>query len=87
MTQFEPGQRVQMLVPSYPISSFGEGDDPEIVDPRYWGKEGEIVTVEWDDHGATPEDPYYLVRFMFSKGCTTDMFWGEELEALDAVTS
>lgn len=62
-------------------------DDPELVDPKYWGKVGDVVTVGWDDHGATPEDPYYWVHVILDMEasapehvCATDMFWGEELQ-------
>ena len=75
--QLEPGQRVKVLVPAYPASSFGKGDDPDIVDPRYWGKEGVVLSLEGEGMYSV-----HIVDVQFDP-CTTDSFWPEELEALD----
>lgn len=84
---FEPGQRVRVVTPTHELG-YVWNDDPDVVDPKYWGLTGEVLLLAWDDHGATREDPYYRVHLSLGGSaprlpvCTTDMFWGEELEAV-----
>ena len=49
----------------------------ECGDSRRIGHRGVVVGFVTDDHGATPSEPAWLVRFTDGH---KDLFWGEELE-------